>query len=412
MPRIENVRVWGENAPRSVTLGGEGPSTAIDGAGMVLVPSFVDVGCDPGFPGFPVRETPESLGSAALAGGFGDLVTRPCVDPVPDQPEHLADQRRTLPGGVRIWPTPAMTRGLAGQALSEMGLLSRFSIPGVSDGGGAPTDTVILRNAMEYAHRFGLRLWLRPSDPMLDGLGVVHDSAFACVLGLRGNPVANEEIGLARIIALVRGTGARVVVGPISSRVGVELLRRAAAERMPILGYVAARSLLLDERVVEGTGPGQFPYDTRLRLHPPLRSWEDREALVQAVRDRLLVVAADHSPRAPEEKELEFERAVPGSTGLESAFAATLTALGGDLAATVQALSLGPRALLPEPTGGWALVDTRVEWTVDASGQRSLARNDALQGQRLQGTVVACFPSAGGISGARREGGVLGPTNE
>ena len=100
MPRIENVRVWGENAPRTVTLGSDGPSVAVDGTGMVLAPSLVDVGCDPGFPGFPVRETPESLGNAALAGGFGDLVTRPCVDPVPDQPEHLADQRRTLPGTI------------------------------------------------------------------------------------------------------------------------------------------------------------------------------------------------------------------------------------------------------------------------------------------------------------------------
>lgn len=410
MPRIENVRVWGENAPRAVDLGvADG---VIDGTGMVLVPSFVDMGCDPGFPGFPVRETPESLGNAALAGGFADLVTRPCVDPVPDQPEHLADLRRTLPGGVRVWPTPAMTRGLAGQALSELGLLSRFSIPGVSDGGVVTADTVILRNAMEYARHFALRLWLRPADPMLDALGVVHDSPFASVLGLRGNPVANEEIGLARIIALVRASGARVVVGPLSSRVGIELLRRAVAERLPVSGYVAARSLLLDERIVEGAGDGHHPYDTRVRLHPPLRSWDDRQALIDAVRERLVAVAADHAPRAPEEKELEFERAVPGSTGLESAFAATLTALGGDLSATVQALSVGPRAFLPEPTGGWTLVDPNAESVVDAGSHRSLARNDALDGQRLSGRVIDCFPSAGGISGARTGPGVLGTNHE
>ncbi len=410
MPRIENVRVWGEKAPRAVDLGFGAAEGCTDGTGMVLVPSFVDLGCDPGFPGFPVRETPTSLGNAALAGGFADLVTRPCVDPVPDQPEHLADLRRTLPGGVRVWPTPAMTRGLAGQALSELGLLSRFSIPGVSDGGLVTADTVILRNAMEYARHFSLRLWLRPADPMLDALGVVHDSPFASVLGLRGNPVANEEIGLARIIALVRATGARVVVGPISSRVGVDMLRRSAAEGLPVSGYVAARSLLLDEHVVEGAG--HHPYDTRVRLHPPLRSVEDREALVDAVRQRLVVVSADHAPRAPEEKELEFERAVPGATGLESAFAATLTALGGDLSATVHALSVGPRAFLPEPTGGWTLVDPRAETLVDASSHQSLARNDALDGKRLTGRVVASFPAAGGISGARPGAGVLGQTDE
>jgi dihydroorotase len=281
-----------------------------------------------------------------------------------------------------------LTRGLLGEALSEIGLLSRFRIPGVSDGGVAMPDTVVLRNAMEYARQFGLRLWLRPADPTLDPLGVVHDSPFACVLGLRGNPAANEEIGLTRIIALVRATGARVVTGPIGSRVGVELLRRAAAERLPIVGYVAARSLVLDERVVE-----RGPYDTSTRLHPPLRSAEDREALVDGVRDRVLAVAADHGPRAPEEKELEFERAVPGSTGLESAFAATLTALDGDLEATVHALAIAPRALLPESTGGWTLVDPNADVTIDPVRHRSLARNDALGGVALRGRVVACYPS-------------------
>ncbi len=388
MPRIEGVRVWGETGPRVVEAAAGPPGETIDGRGLVLVPSFVDLGCDPGFPGFPVRETPGSLADAALAGGYADLVTRPCVDPVPDQPEHLADLRRTLPGGVRVWPTPALTRGLAGLALSELGLLSRFSIPGVSDGGLAMADTVILRNAMEYAREFKLRLWLRPADPGLDALGVVHDSPFACVLGLRGNPGANEEIGLTRIIALVRATGARVVTGPIGTRVGVDLLRRAAADRLPILGYVAARNLILDERVVE-----QGPYDTRVRLHPPLRSADDREALVEGVRDRVLAVAADHGPRAPEEKELEFERAVPGATGLETAFAATLTALDGDLEATVHALALAPRAVLPETTGGWALVDPVAVSIVDPVSHRSLARNDALAGVRLRGRVVATFPS-------------------
>ena len=204
MAWISNVQVWGEAQRRNVEIP-IGPD--IDGAGLTLVPSFVDLACDPGFPGFPQRETPQSLGDAALAGGYSDLVTRPCVDPVPDQPEHLADLRRSLPGGVRVWPTPALTRGQAGQALTEFGLLSQFSIPGVSDGGVVVADSLILRNAMEYAQRFALTLWLRPGDPSLDGLGVVHDSPFATVLGLRGNPATNEEIGLSRILSLVRASG-------------------------------------------------------------------------------------------------------------------------------------------------------------------------------------------------------------
>jgi dihydroorotase len=127
-------------------------------------------------------------------------------------------------------------------------------------------------------------------------------------------------------------------------------------------------------------------------LRPPLRAPEDRAALVQGVREKILWVSADHEPRAPEEKELEFERAVPGSTGLESAFAATLTALEGDLEAALHALALGPRSLLPEPVTGWTLVDPHAETTVNAALHRSLARNDALDGMRLRGKVIACFP--------------------
>lgn len=394
MPWISNVHVWGEAKPRDFEIRSDTASAApIDGTGMVLVPSFVDLGCDPGFPGFPQRETPQSLGDAALAGGYSDLVTRPCVDPIPDQPEHLADLRRRLPGGARVWPTPALTRGQAGLALTEFGLLSRFSIPGVSDGGVIVADTLILRNAMEYAHRFTLRLWLRPGDPALDGLGVVHDSPFATVLGLRGNPATNEEIGLSRIFSLVRASGAAVVVGPLGTRAGVALLRSARAEGLPITGYVAARSLLLDEHIVEGAPPlARMPYDTRVRLHPPLRAQEDRRALVQGVREKLLLVSADHEPRAPEEKELEFELAIPGSTGLESAFAATLTALSGDLEATIHALAIGPRALLPETVSGWTLIDPESETTVNAALHLSLARNDALDGLKLRGKVIACFP--------------------
>lgn len=393
MPRIEQVQVWGEPAPRDVRLGTD--NATLDGRGLTLVPAFADVACDPGFPGFPVRETPDTLAAAARAGGFADLVTRPCVDPVPDQPEHLADLRRELAGGVRVWPTPALTRGQAGQQLSELGLLSRFGIPGVSDGGQIVADSLILRNALEYARPFGLRVWLRPGDPALDPLGVVHDSPFATVLGLRGNPATNEEIGLARILALVRASGAAVVVGPIGTAAGVALVRAARAEGLPVTGYVAARSLLLDEHAVAGDALGpvaRTPYDTRVRLHPPLRATDDRAALVQAVRDRVLIVSADHSPRAPEEKELEFERAVPGSTGLESAFAATCTALDGDLDAVVHALSLGPRGLLPGPATGWTLVDTAAWGAVDATAHRSLARNDALDGISLRGSVRACFP--------------------
>lgn len=388
MRRISRARVWGEGgAPRDVVIEGEA-GEPIDAAGGWLVPSFVDLACDPGYPGFPAREDADSLEAAALAGGFADLLTSPAQDPILDTPEHFADLRRTTPRGVRHWPAAALTRQLAGKELVEVGLLTRVGVVALSDGGLPLADTVVLRNALEYASRFGLRLHLRPCDPSLDTLGVAHESPVAARMGLRGNPAANEEIGVARVLALVRATRAAVHLAPIGTAAAVALLRAARAEGLPVTAAVAARSLLLDEEVL-----ADATYDTRYRLHPPLRSRADREALVAGVTDGTLLVCADHSPRAPEEKELEFERAVPGSTGLESAFAAVLTAVG-DLDVAVRALAIGPRALLPAPTAGLALVDPAGEHTVDAGHHRSRGRNDALHGRLVRGRVLACLPGA------------------
>ncbi len=386
MPRIENVRVWGTVGLSTVDLGEPGP--AIDGAGLVLVPSLVDLACDPGFPGFPTRENLASLSAAARAGGFSDLVTSPATTPVVDTPEHLADMRRTGPGGVRRWPLGAITRGLAGRELAEVGLMTRQGVAGMSDGGHTIGDTVVLRNALEYAAACGVRLYLRPADASLDQLGQVHESPIAARIGIRGNPASTEEIGLARVLALVRATGCAVHLQPISSARGVAMVRAARAEGLPITAAVAARSLVLDEGALESGN-----YDTRFRLHPPLRSAEDRLALIAGVREGVLLVTADHQPRAPEEKELEFERAVPGSTGLESAFGAALTALE-DLDLVVAALCLGPRRLLPERPSGWTLVDPNATSTVDPASHRSMARNDALAGMVLRGVVRGCFPAA------------------
>lgn len=386
MARIRNVRVWGADRARDVEIGAPGPD--VEGEGKWLVPALVDLCCDPGFPGFPVREDLASLGAAALAGGFGDLVASPRVDPVADTPEQVAQVPRVAPGGVRLWPAAAQTQGLEGKELAEIGLLGRAGAAFLSDGGVPIRDTVVLRNALEYARGFGTITMLRPADADLDALGVAHDGELAVRIGLRGNPAAAEEVGIARIVALVRATGAAVHLTHVGTARGVDAVRAARAEGLPVSASTPARNLLLDEDVLAaGT------YDTRWRLHPPLRTAADREALVSAVREGSLLLCADHQPRAPEEKDLEFERAVPGSTGLESAFSAALTALG-DLDLVVAAFCTGPRALLPERTGGWALVDPHAEIAVRAGDHRSRARNDALEGRTLRGRVLSCFPAA------------------
>lgn len=393
MPRLEGVRAWGDPTPRDVDLGDD--PTPVDARGTWLVPSFVDLHCEAGFPGFPVREDPESLAAAALAGGFTDLVTSPVGEPVLDTPEHLAAFRRTGPEGVRLWPLAALTRRLEGKELAELGLLGRHGALGVSDGGLVMPDTVVLRNALEYARAFGLTVWTRPADPHLDGLGHAHESPVAATVGLRGNPASAEVIGVARVVELARASGAAVHLGPLSAGRSVDLVRAARAEGLPVTAAVAARSLLLDETVLlDGA------YDTRFRLHPPLRGESDRRALLAGVQDGTLLVCADHAPRAPEEKELEFERATPGSTGLETAFAAAWTALG-DLDRVVEALAVAPRRLLRASPPGVAWVDLEAEVLVDPAAHRSRARNDALAGRRLRGRILGVWPLAGSFVLAR-----------
>lgn len=387
MPRLLEVTVFGEATPRDVVVCAD--DRTIDARGLVLIPSLVDLGCDPGFPGFPAREDLGSLSAAALSGGFGDLLTNPLVDPVVDTPEHIAAAPRQGPGGLRLWPAGAVTRGLAGEELAEIGLMGAAGAAALSDGGRAIRDTVVLRNVLEYARGFGLRVFLRAADADLDVLGVIHESGVAAELGMRGNPAAAEEIGIARVVALVRTTGAAVHLTRVGTARGVAAVRAARAEGLPITASTPARNLLLDE-----TEHLARPYDTRLRLHPPLRGPADRAALLAGVRDGTLLLTSDHSPRAPEEKDLEFELSTPGSTGLESAFSTALTALGGDLAAVVAAFCTGPRALLPERPGGCVLVDPHAYTVVDAALHRSRARNDAVDGHRLRGQVRACFPAA------------------
>ncbi len=388
--KITNVRVWDEDVVRDVVLDVDGDP--VDGSGCVLLPSFVDLCCEPGFPGFPARETGQTLERAALAGGFSDLVCSPRTEPVLDTPEQLRDPSgpRANVGNVAVWPVAALTRGLLGEDLTELGSLQSAGAVAVGDGGCPIRDTVLLRNAMEYARGFGITLMLRPCDAELDALGVVNDSACAARMGLRGNPACSEEIGLARIVALVRASGARVHVTHVATAMVVELFRAARAEGLDLTASTPARNLVLDEDALDdGT------YDTRRRLHPPLRGALDRMALVEAVRNGELWLVADHQPRAPEEKEQEFERAVPGSTGLETAAAAAYTALG-DVGAVVRALATGPSSLVgaTRVRGGWALFDPAVRVTVDPACHRSLARNDGLAGVTLRGVVRATWPGA------------------
>jgi dihydroorotase len=254
----------------------------------------------------------ESELAAAAAGGVTSLVCPPDTDPPLDEPglvEMLKFRARKL-SRCRVFPLGALTRGLAGESLTEMAELTESGCVGFSQADSPVLNTQTLQRALQYASTFGYTVWLRPQDPWL-GKGVAASGAVATRLGLAGVPAAAETVALFTIFELMRTTGARVHLERLSSAAGVELLRRAKAEGLPVTADVSINSLHLTDVDI-----GFF--DPALRLNPPVRQQRDRDALRAALADGTIdVLVSDHTPVDNDEKTLPFAEATPGASGLE-----------------------------------------------------------------------------------------------
>jgi len=320
------------------------PGRTIDARGAVLIPGLVDLAARLGEPGHEHAGLLESELAAAVAGGVTSLVCPPDTDPVLDEPglvEMLKFRARGL-NLARLYPLGALTRGLAGEALTEMAELTEAGCIGFGQADVAIRDTLVLHRALQYAATFGYSVWLRPNDAWL-GNGVAAKGPLATRLGLTGVPVLAETIALATIFELVRDTGASVHLSRLSSAAGVELVRRAKAERLPVTCDVSIHQLhLIDVDI------GYF--DAAMRLVPPLRQQRDRDAIRAALADGTIdALVSDHTPIAEDAKHLPFAEADPGATGLELLLGATLkwgasAELG--LAHTLAAVTSRPAALL------------------------------------------------------------------
>ena len=301
---------------RIVTIGhmpaGFEAERVIDATGLVVAPGLVDLAARLREPGHEHEGMLESELAAAAAGGVTSLVCLPDTDPVLDEPglvEMLKFRARKL-SRCRVFPLGALTRGLQGQALTEMVELTEAGCIGFSQGEVAIIDTLVLLRALQYAATFGHTVWLRPQDGWL-GKGVAAAGPLATRLGLSSVPVAAETIALHTVIELVRQTGARVHLCRLSSAAGVALVRRAKAEGLPITADVSINSLHLTDVDI-----GYFNPD--MRLAPPLRQGSDRTALQEGLADGTLdALVSDHNPVAEDARNLPFAEAEPGATGLE-----------------------------------------------------------------------------------------------
>jgi len=367
------------------------PDRVVDATGCIVAPGLVDLAARLREPGLEHEGMLESELAAAAAGGVTSLVCPPDTDPTLDEPglvEMLKFRARKL-SRCRLFPLGALTRGLQGEALTEMAELTEAGCVGFSQADVALTDTLVLQRALQYAATFGYTVWLRPQDRWL-GKGVAASGAIATRLGLSGVPVAAETIALHTLFELVRATGARVHLCRLSSAAGIALLRAAKAEGLPVTADVSINSLHLTDVDIGYFNPA-------MRLNPPLRQQRDRDALRAALADGTLdALVSDHMPVGTDEKHLPFAEAMPGATGLELLLSLALkwgADTGSDGKGLHRALSVvtaGPVRVLGAAIGSLAesagrlveggvadlcVFDPQASWTVTAEGLRSQGKH-------------------------------------
>jgi dihydroorotase len=366
----------------------------IDAQGCIVCPGFVDLAARLREPGLEHKATLESELAAAAAGGVTGLACPPDTDPPLDEPglvEMLKHRARVI-NLAHVYPVGALTLGLKGAALTEMSELAEAGCIAFSNADAALPDAQMLHRAMQYAATFGHRVWLRPQEPHLAQDGVAHDGEVATRLGLPGIPVFAETIALATIFALVRETGVRVHLCRLSSARGVEMVRAAKADGLPITCDVDVHHLHLSDVDIGWFNP-------HANLMPPLRSTRDRDALRVAAADGTIdAICSDHSPVDDDGKQVPFGEAEPGATALELLLPLTLKWAREDevpLTRALAALTAAPASIIGVPTatlrkGSAAdvcIFDPRASWVVRPDALRSQGKNTPYLGIELEGRV-------------------------
>jgi dihydroorotase len=370
------------------------PEKTIDAKGLVVAPGLIDLSARLREPGYEYKATLESEMDAALAGGVTSLACPPDTDPPLDEPGLVDMLRRRAKAlsRARVYPVGALTVKLAGEALTEMGQLAEAGCVAFSQANVALADTQVLWRALQYAATFGYPVWLRAEDAWLAKGGVAHDGEVATRLGLPGIPAFAETIALGSLLELVRATRARVHVCRLSSAGGVELMRRAKQEGLPVTCDVGVHHVHLCDMDL-----GYF--DSHCRLEPPLRSQRDRDALSRGLADGVVdCVCSDHTPVDDDGKHLPFAQAEPGATGLELLLPLTLkwgqeNRLG--LAATLARITSEPARILGVASGRLApgapadlvLFDPAAVFKVAPETLKSQGKNTPFLGYELAGRV-------------------------
>jgi dihydroorotase len=382
-----------EGAPQGVPDG----ATLIDAKGLVVAPGLVDMRVFTGEPGHEYRETLATAADAAAAGGVTSFVLMPDTMPVVDD-GAIVDfivRRAAATAKVNVLPAAAITRGLRGDEITEFGLLKEAGAICLTDGRQSIQSAGLMRAAMPYAATFDLPIVHHAADYTHVGEGVMNEGALATISGLKGIPLEAETIPLARDLQLAALTRARYHAAQVSTSGSLDLVK-AAKRRASVTAGISINSLALNENDVA-------PYRTFFKLSPPLRSEDDRQAMIEGLKDGTIdVIHSAHDPQDSEVKRQPFAEASEGAIGLETLLAAALRLVhSGDLtlAMVLRAMTQRPAEILGLASGRLAVgapadvivVDPDFPWLVAERDLVSRSRNTAFEGARMQGAVMQTF---------------------
>ena len=367
----------------------------IDAGGLLVVPGLIDIHVHLRDPGYEYKEDIVSGTRAAAAGGFAAVACMPNTNPINDNKAVTTyiRQKAAAEGQVRVYPVGSITKGLKGESLAEFGDLQAAGCVAVSDDGRPVTSGEIMRRALEYARSFQLPVISHAEDLSLVGDGVMNEGFVATQLGLRGIPWVAEDAAVARDVLLAEFTGARLHIAHVSTRGAVEIIRAAQRRGVPVTAETAPHYFTLTDEAVRG-------YDTHAKMNPPLRGAADVQAIRDGLADGTLsVIATDHAPHHVDEKNVEFNLALNGIVGLETALPLTLRLVEEGVLTLTEAiarLTIGPARALGLPGGtlevGRAaditLIDPTCKWTLDPARLLSRSKNTPFGGWQLKGAAT------------------------
>ncbi|MCS7215415.1 MAG: dihydroorotase [Thermodesulfovibrio sp.] len=370
----------------------------IDAKGFHVFPGLIDMHTHLREPGYEYKETISTGTLAAIKGGFTSVCCMANTNPVNDNPEvtYYILAKAKEEGSCDVYPIGAITKGLKGEELSEMVMLREAGCVAFSDDGMPVMNPLIMRRALEYSKAVGAPIISHCEDLCLSENGVMNEGKLSFYLGLKGIPKASEEIMVSRDVILSRHFKATIHIAHVSTKGSVEIIKRAKEEGVSVTAETCPHYFTLTEDAVSG-------YNTDAKVNPPLRTNEDKEAIIEALKEGIIdVIATDHAPHHIDEKKVPFNEALNGISGLETAFALSLRLVHENiltLKQLIEKLTVNPSKILKIGKDGiregsesdLIVVDIKKEWIVDKNKFVSLGKNTPFDGWKLKGKVIFAF---------------------